>query len=133
MNAPDLSIAPNEAALTGTRFTVPGMRCAGCIAKIERELPKVAGIAAARVNFSSKRVAVEHNPALGEDALIEALLKLGFEAQPIDENPLGSEIAERKQARVDKNFARADEIRDELDAKGVILLDSREGTTWKLK
>jgi len=42
-------------------------------------------------------------------------------------------IAERKQARVDKNFARADEIRDELDEKGVILLDSREGTSWKLK
>lgn len=42
-------------------------------------------------------------------------------------------IAERKQARADRNFARGDEIRDELDAKGVILLDSREGTTWKLK
>ena len=42
-------------------------------------------------------------------------------------------IAERKQARADKNFARSDEIRDELEAKGVILLDSREGTSWKLK
>ncbi len=42
-------------------------------------------------------------------------------------------IAERKQARADRNFTRSDEIRDELDAKGVILLDSREGTTWKLK
>jgi cysteinyl-tRNA synthetase len=42
-------------------------------------------------------------------------------------------IAERKQARADRNFSRGDEIRDELDAKGVILLDSREGTTWKLK
>jgi len=42
-------------------------------------------------------------------------------------------IAERRQARIDKDFARSDAIRDELDAKGVILLDSREGTTWKLK
>ncbi|AWW73778.1 nitrogen fixation protein FixI [Erythrobacter sp. KY5] len=79
------------------RFTVPGMRCAGCIAKIERELPKVDGIVAARVNFSSKRVAIEHDPAVGEDALTEALLRLGFEAQPIEENPLGTEAAERKQ------------------------------------
>jgi Cu2+-exporting ATPase len=72
------------------------MRCAGCIAKIERELPKIDGIVAARVNFSSKRVAIEHDPALGEDALVEALRGIGFEAQPIDENPLGHEAAERR-------------------------------------
>ena len=42
-------------------------------------------------------------------------------------------IEERKQARADRNFARSDEIRDALAAKGVTLLDSREGTTWKLK
>ncbi|WP_369880793.1 heavy metal translocating P-type ATPase [Erythrobacter sp. KY5] len=97
MNAPDLSFDRGEAPLKGMRFTVPGMRCAGCIAKIERELPKVDGIVAARVNFSSKRVAIEHDPAVGEDALTEALLRLGFEAQPIEENPLGTEAAERKQ------------------------------------
>ncbi|EAQ29084.1 E1-E2 type cation ATPase [Erythrobacter sp. NAP1] len=97
MNAPQLSIDRGETPTKGTRFTVPGMRCAGCIAKIERELPKTDGIVAARVNFSSKRVAIEHDPAIGEDALTDALLKLGFEARPIDENPLGTEAAERKQ------------------------------------
>ncbi|MFR0036218.1 MAG: hypothetical protein ACLRXA_23950 [Clostridium sp.] len=30
-----------------------------------------------------------------------------------------------------KNFARADEIRDELLAKGIILEDTREGVKWK--
>lgn len=40
-------------------------------------------------------------------------------------------IQERKQARQDKNFARADEIRDELAAKGILLKDSPDGTTWK--
>lgn len=39
-------------------------------------------------------------------------------------------IAERAQARKDKNFARSDEIRDLLDEQGITLLDSREGTTW---
>jgi len=97
VNAPDLSITQDSATLKGTRFTVPGMRCAGCIAKIERELPKIDGIAAARVNFSSKRVAIEHAPSLDEDALTQALRELGFEAQPIDENPLGDESKERKQ------------------------------------
>jgi cysteinyl-tRNA synthetase len=40
-------------------------------------------------------------------------------------------IAERQEARKAKNFARADEIRDELLAKGIILKDTREGVQWK--
>ena len=40
-------------------------------------------------------------------------------------------IEERQAARKEKNFARADEIRDELLAKGIVLLDTREGVKWK--
>lgn len=40
-------------------------------------------------------------------------------------------IEERQQARKGKNFKRADEIRDELIAKGIILEDTREGVKWK--
>lgn len=40
-------------------------------------------------------------------------------------------IAERQAARKEKNFARADEIRDELISKGIILEDTREGVKWK--
>ena len=40
-------------------------------------------------------------------------------------------IKERQDARKEKNFARADEIRDELAAMGIILKDTREGVTWK--
>ncbi|MEE9614624.1 MAG: cysteine--tRNA ligase [Thermodesulfobacteriota bacterium] len=40
-------------------------------------------------------------------------------------------IAERNAARASKNFKRADEIRDELKAKGVILEDTSKGTEWK--
>ncbi len=89
--------AQDERPLAATRFTVPGMRCAGCIAKIERELPKTPGIHAARANFSAKRVAIEHDPALDEAALENALLALGFEAQRVADNPLGTDNKERKQ------------------------------------
>lgn len=41
-------------------------------------------------------------------------------------------IAQRKQARLDKNWARADEIRDLLLEKGIELKDSAEGTTWQV-
>ena len=40
-------------------------------------------------------------------------------------------IQERQDARKAKNFARADEIRDPLLEKGIILEDTREGVKWK--
>ncbi|NOQ41745.1 MAG: cysteine--tRNA ligase [Desulfuromusa sp.] len=42
-------------------------------------------------------------------------------------------IEQRLQARAEKDFARGDDIRAELEAKGVLLLDTREGTNWRLK
>ena len=40
-------------------------------------------------------------------------------------------IEKRQAARKEKNFALADQIRDELLAKGIILEDTREGVKWK--
>ena len=40
-------------------------------------------------------------------------------------------IAARQQARKEKNFARADEIRNQLLDMGIILEDTREGVKWK--
>ena len=40
-------------------------------------------------------------------------------------------IEERQQARKNRDFARADAIRDELLAKGIVLEDTREGVKWK--
>ena len=103
MNVPVLLVGdadPQPNLETGdwhtTRFTVPGIKCAGCIGKIERELPKREGIASARVNFSAKRVAIQHDPALDEDDLAAALLTIGFEAQAVADNPMGTEERERR-------------------------------------
>ena len=40
-------------------------------------------------------------------------------------------IAQRQQAKADKNFSEADQIRQDLLSRGVVLEDSREGTTWR--
>ena len=57
-------------------------------------------------------------------------LKVEKKEEILDED-IEKLIAERQQARKDRNFARADEIRDELLAKGIVLEDTREGVRWK--
>ena len=71
-------------------------------------------------------------------ALKESIVKLADilglnvvkEEELLDED-VEALINERQQARKDRNFARADEIRDELTAKGIVLEDTREGVRWK--
>ncbi len=52
------------------------------------------------------------------------------ESQMLDEE-IEALIEERKEARKAKNFARADEIRQELLERGIVLEDTREGVKWK--
>ena len=52
------------------------------------------------------------------------------EAEILDEE-IEKLIEERQMARKEKNFKRADEIRDELATMGIILKDTREGVQWK--
>ena len=48
-----------------------------------------------------------------------------------EETEIENLIKERTQARKNKNFARSDEIRDLLKARGIILEDTPQGTKWK--
>jgi cysteinyl-tRNA synthetase len=57
----------------------------------------------------------------------------GMKDVALSEEQILNYIEERKTARVQKNWKRADEIRDELLNKGIILEDSPQGTTWKVK
>jgi cysteinyl-tRNA synthetase len=57
----------------------------------------------------------------------------GLENLGIGEQEIQALIAERLQARKDREFARADQIRDELAGHGIELLDSATGTTWKIR
>lgn len=48
------------------------------------------------------------------------------------EEMINKKIEERNEAKKNKNYAKADEIRDELLQKGVKLIDTREGTTYEI-
>jgi len=68
-----------------TVLVVPGMHCAGCMAKVERGLAAVPGVSAARVNLTARQVAVTHAAGVSTPALVDALGALGFPAQPREE------------------------------------------------
>jgi len=50
-----------------------------------------------------------------------------------EDQAIDAKIVERNNARKNKDFALADKLRKELEAAGVIIEDSKEGTTWRKK
>ena len=67
-------------AVTST-FSVPGLHCAGCIAKLEAGLARTEGVIGARVNFTKRRVAIAHAAGLDEARLRDAIGRIGFPAE----------------------------------------------------
>ncbi|MGD9687313.1 MAG: DALR domain-containing protein, partial [Desulfobacter sp.] len=53
--------------------------------------------------------------------------------QDVDSAMIDALIVERANARKSKNFARADEIRDQLQAMKIVLEDGPQGTTWRIE
>ena len=85
---------------------------------------------------SCRKEDVEALPAL-KSVLLNTVQTLGIEieSQELASEEVGSEIdalvAERTQAKDNKNWARADEIRDELAAQGIEIEDTPEGPKWR--
>ena len=85
----------------------------------------------AELSDASKRVLVQ-----SMDEVLSLQLEKAWEDKEADvDNELASyvekKIEERKEAKKAKDFAKADAIREELLAKGIVLKDTREGTFWE--
>lgn len=91
--------------------------------KAKTEAPETAALLAAEL-----RVLADLLGLLGQEP--EYFLQNSTISEGLSDAVIHALINERTQARKDKNFARSDEIRDELASQGIELLDSREGTTW---
>ncbi len=84
------------------QLAVEGMRCAGCMASVEKNVMKVRGVVAARVNLSSQRLSVTwQEAATSPDAIIAAVEALGFKAYPFV-----AKQAETKEANEEKRLLR---------------------------
>ena len=89
------------------------------------------------VKFANTNVTEESSAAFAGcildelEKLCDVLGLIVVKQEEILDKEIEDLIAERQEARKAKNFARADEIRDILLAKGIILKDTREGVKWK--
>jgi len=61
------------------------------------------------------------------------LMTIEKEVIEVDENLINALIEERMVARKEKNYKRSDEIRAQLLEMNIEVLDSKEGTTWRVK
>ncbi len=89
------------------------------------------------VKFMNTNISAENSKAFLQALLDELIMLTDILGIVVDkkEEVLDEEIenliAERQAARKEKNFKRADEIRDMLLSKGIILEDTREGVKWR--
>ncbi len=95
----------------------------------------------ARKRFTARETAVafrEVGAVLGilQADVAETLTMLQEHLLPllgVTREEIEAAIAGRKAAREAKNYARSDEIRDDLVEKGIELMDGRDGTTWRVR
>jgi cysteinyl-tRNA synthetase len=88
------------------------------------------------VNFTNKNISDEGTAAQAKLALMQLSSVFVLDLEPKD-GQLGAAveklIKERDDARAKKDYKRSDEIRVKLAGMGVILEDTKDGTTWRKK
>jgi Cu2+-exporting ATPase len=86
------------AGLLHLDLAVEGINCAGCMAKIERNLSKIPDVTSARVNLTDHRLALEWRAGSVDPAMfVDRLAELGYRAYPFER--AGAETQEAERAR----------------------------------
>lgn len=71
---------------TDLLLMVDGVHCGGCIGRIESAIAALPGVVSARLNFTTRRLAVTYDSAkISEASMIKTIETLGYRAFPFDE------------------------------------------------
>src|SRR5512134_3479597 len=76
------------------KLPIEGMTCASCVARVEKALKRVPGVASAEVNLATETATVNLADGASPDALVEAVRNAGYEAR----------LAPREQPGVDRSW-----------------------------
>jgi cysteinyl-tRNA synthetase len=100
-------------------------------------VPVVQQLRAATANNAPQRVHTEivsslASRGLGVEVSSSGIITIVSGSRSELEDKIERLIAERTKARTAKNWKESDRIRDELAAMGVVLKDSKDGTTWEI-
>lgn len=71
---------------TTTELQVEGMTCASCVARVEKALSKVEGVASANVNFATHTATVHHSQHTKVDALNESVERAGYKSKAVPDD-----------------------------------------------
>lgn len=76
------STATPTSTSTHTILRADGFSCPSCVAKIEKQIGRLAGVSGVSVFFASARIEIDHDPSVvGTDALLAAVAKAGYTAR----------------------------------------------------
>jgi len=91
-------LKPAGAGVLHLDLAVEGINCAGCMARIERNLSGIPDVTSARVNLTNRRLALEWKAGAIDPVLfVDRLAELGYRAYPFE--PAGAETEEAERAR----------------------------------
>ena len=76
-------MSTTTANTTHTILRAEGFSCPSCVAKIQKQVGRLDGVATVKVHFASARIEIDHDPALvSVDELVAAVAKAGYTARP---------------------------------------------------
>jgi cysteinyl-tRNA synthetase len=132
LNTAEAAAAVSEMVRAANTAADAGTLAAANVAEVLRVLAIFDGVFAVLEDRDAEltRAALAWAEAEGrmDEAAPELMAKMGLSDQAIE-----ALVSERTQAKKTRNFPRADAIRVELLAKGVVLEDSKDGVRWKRK
>ncbi len=91
---PRASALTTEGASQVTDLAIEGMTCASCVARVEKKLARLPGVAAASVNLATEKARVSYDPAsVTLPQLVGAVESAGYRARPLAAPPVSAAVA----------------------------------------